>query len=224
MQDLSTEIRQMIDAVLAEEGYGVRQKADRTWVTDLDLAIERRVKGFLLERYPGLVHVGEEEESSHRESYDFSGDYLVIDPIDGTENFIAGTGLFGSMLSLRVGDEELHMIYLPARDVFITNHTLDMDATCGSDITLLSTKCMRQPWDTVDSFRVIGSSAVMFAMLLQGQAQRYRYCVGAKVWDCYTGIRLAQQLGLDIRLTGRTFDDWMRSPPHRTEFEIAWKP
>ena len=222
MRALSIEIRNIVDDTLLREGWGTRQKADKTWVTDLDLAIEARLKSFLTERFPGLVKVGEEEESSHREQYDFTGDYLLIDPIDGTENFIAGTGLFGTLLSMRVGAEELHLIYLPARDVFITNHDLDLDVKLVSDITLMSTKCMCQPWPSVDSLRVIGSSAVMFAMLLQGQASSYRYCVGAKIWDCYTGIRLAAQLGLDVRLTGHTLEAWSQRPTHRTEFEITW--
>lgn len=221
MKGLSTEIRRIVDSTLAEGTSRIGRKPDRSWVTDLDLAVEHKLRSHLVERFPSLLQVGEEDESTHREKYDFSGDYLLIDPIDGTENFIAGNGLFGSVLSMRVGDDELHMIYLPGQGLIIASDDLPT-SELRSDIVLCSTKCMKQAWPEVDSFRVIGSSAVMFAMLLQGQAQRYRYCVGAKIWDCYTGIRLALMMGLDVRLTGHDIASWVEAPPHITEFDISW--
>lgn len=215
-------VTSIVDAEIANNQLAPRQKADRTWVTAIDLAIEKRLKAELLGRFPTLVHVGEEEESSHREEYDFTGDYLVIDPIDGTENFIAGTGLFGTLLSMRVGSDELHLIYLPERNTLLTNHTLDPATELRSDICVMSTRCCRQTWQETDSLRVMGSSAVMFAMLLQGQASRFVYCQGAKIWDCYTGIRLAAQLGLAIDLEGTDLATFEQRPRHRTAFELRW--
>lgn len=225
MKALSTEVKQLIDSALASSEYQTRQKADRSLVTDLDLRIEREVTALIRSRYPGIPTVGEEDPSTHREQYDFTGDYFVIDPIDGTENFVSGCGQFGSVMSLRVGTEELHIVYVPERNLFLTN----LDSAPGdfhprTDIVVMSTKCMRTAYQEVDSLRVIGSSAVMFGMVLTGQARRYTYCVGAKLWDCYTGIQLAKHLGLRVSITGHDLDAWLARPTHRTEFTVEWTP
>lgn len=215
-------ITEIVDAEIAGNRLAPRQKADRTWVTAVDLAIEQHLRRELTARFPTLVPVGEEDPTTHREVYDFTADHLLIDPIDGTENFIAQNGLFGTLLSLRVGADELHLIYLPERGVLITNLDPDPADALRSEIVVMSTKCCRQTFAHVDSLRVFGSSAVMFAMLLQGQAARFLYCEGAKIWDCYTGLCLARQRGLEVHLDGHDFAQWRQRPTHRTAFDVRW--
>ena len=74
----------------------VQVKSDRTLVTQLDRAIEIRMRELLAQRYPNHGILGEEEggTATHNEFC------WVLDPIDGTAPFIAGVPVFGSLIAL----------------------------------------------------------------------------------------------------------------------------
>ena len=77
------------------------RKADRTFVTEADRAIERLIRDRIRAIYPAHGFVGEEfgdEDASASVRW-------FIDPIDGTHNFIRGIPLFGTLLALEVEGE-----------------------------------------------------------------------------------------------------------------------
>jgi fructose-1,6-bisphosphatase/inositol monophosphatase family enzyme len=71
------------------------------WVTETDIAVERLVRDAIAERFPGHRIVGEELGSSGDE--DAPATWL-IDPVDGTTNFVHALPL--SSFSLCVADED----------------------------------------------------------------------------------------------------------------------
>lgn len=77
-------------------GLEVRHKADRTLVTEADLAIERMVREELAAAFPGDRVLGEEEGGSHEPE----GRVWVLDPIDATANFARGVPIWGTLLGL----------------------------------------------------------------------------------------------------------------------------
>lgn len=69
-------------------------------VTEADEASERAITAALLDRWPDAVIVGEEATAKDRSLLTKIADAplsFVVDPIDGTRNFIAGLPLFGVM-------------------------------------------------------------------------------------------------------------------------------
>jgi fructose-1,6-bisphosphatase/inositol monophosphatase family enzyme len=69
-------------------------------VTEADEAAERFISAALRASFPGALIVGEEAASADPSLLDRLGDAplaFVVDPIDGTRNFIAGLPLFGVM-------------------------------------------------------------------------------------------------------------------------------
>src|SRR5690242_3849726 len=67
-------------------------------VTDADRASQRFIVSGLRRRFPNDGVVGEENETGDAITFDVRdprGRVWVIDPIDGTNNFIAGLGAFG---------------------------------------------------------------------------------------------------------------------------------
>lgn len=87
----------------------VTAKGDRDVVTDLDIAIERRTRDFLRTRTPAIGFLGEEEGGDTG-----PGLRWILDPVDGTANFIRGLPLTG--ISLALTDSErplLGVISLP---------------------------------------------------------------------------------------------------------------
>ncbi|HET6609849.1 MAG TPA: inositol monophosphatase family protein [Rhodopila sp.] len=69
-------------------------------VTEADEAAERAISAALRARFPGAVIVGEEATAADPSLLDRLAEAdlaFVVDPIDGTRNFIAGLPLFGVM-------------------------------------------------------------------------------------------------------------------------------
>ncbi|MEJ3405050.1 inositol monophosphatase family protein [Rathayibacter sp. YIM 133350] len=78
----------------------ISTKPDRTPVTDADQAVERAIREQLAQHRPGDGVYGEEfgvEGSTDRQ--------WIIDPIDGTANFLRGVPVWGTLIALAVDGE-----------------------------------------------------------------------------------------------------------------------
>lgn len=78
----------------------VEQKPDHTPVTDADRATEARIREILSSERPTDVVYG--EELGKVES---NGRRWILDPIDGTKNFVRGVPVWGTLIGLEVDDE-----------------------------------------------------------------------------------------------------------------------
>ncbi len=74
----------------------VDTKPDLTPVTDADRAVETDLRGALGRARPGDSVVGEEFGGTAT----FSGRQWIIDPIDGTKNFVRGVPVWASLIAL----------------------------------------------------------------------------------------------------------------------------
>jgi len=72
------------------------RKADRTYVTEADRAAEAAMRTILEAERPDDGIVGE-EYGTHNEN---AGRQWVLDPIDGTQSFMAGRPIFGTLIAL----------------------------------------------------------------------------------------------------------------------------
>ncbi|MFO1541410.1 MAG: inositol monophosphatase family protein [Chloroflexota bacterium] len=76
----------------------IEEKPDRSFVTQADTAIEAAIRARLTAEFPQHGLVGEEygtQEGAHPVRW-------IIDPIDGTHNYMRGVPLFGTLLGLEV--------------------------------------------------------------------------------------------------------------------------
>ena len=97
---------------------GARIKADGSMVTEADLATQGRVQRELAGLFPEYGFLGEEMDVSKRESeMDRCGAGLwVLDPLDGTSNFVSGIPYFAISLALVVDRRvRLAVVYDPSR-------------------------------------------------------------------------------------------------------------
>lgn len=74
----------------------VELKADRTPVTEIDVAVERALRAAVDARFPRDDVLGEEEGRRGQGR----GRTWVVDPIDGTKNFADGVPLWTTMIAL----------------------------------------------------------------------------------------------------------------------------
>jgi myo-inositol-1(or 4)-monophosphatase len=91
----------------------VRYKSDRSVVTEADLESEKLIKSLLESEFPNYSFIGEE---SGREDKD-AGNIWVVDPLDGTTNYMIKNPFFGVSIGLIVnGSPLLGVVYYPFLD------------------------------------------------------------------------------------------------------------
>jgi myo-inositol-1(or 4)-monophosphatase len=90
---------------LSTSPVGVIPKGERDMVSSADLEIERAVGEFLAERTPGTGFLGEEGGLTGPATE--SGLQWVLDPVDGTANFVRGLPLCAISLGLLAGDRAI---------------------------------------------------------------------------------------------------------------------
>ena len=81
----------------------IETKPDATPVTDADRAVEQKIRSILAASRPSDKIVGEEFGSP--ESIANGERYWVIDPIDGTKNFLRGVPIWATLIGLVYRDE-----------------------------------------------------------------------------------------------------------------------
>ena len=108
-------------AALDVERLTISTKGVNDFVTDVDQAAEKVIIDTLLTAYPGHAILAEESGRAHGAKH---SDYLwIIDPLDGTTNFIHGFPVYAVSIALAFrGKIEQAVVYDPARnDLFFAS-------------------------------------------------------------------------------------------------------
>jgi histidinol-phosphatase len=114
--ELADEARR-IAAPMLDRGLTTETKADASPVTDVDRAIERRLREMIGHRFSDHGIVGEEYPPERPDS-PFQ---WILDPIDGTEELIHGIPTWGAMLALHHrGAPLVGLIDHPALDLRVS--------------------------------------------------------------------------------------------------------
>ena len=93
--EFADQARALIQAAL-RQGFTVKQKPDGSFVTDADLRVEEQLRGRIRHAFPEHGILGE-EFPAHNPAATFQ---WVLDPIDGTEDFVHRVPTFGCIIAL----------------------------------------------------------------------------------------------------------------------------
>ncbi len=178
-------------------------------VTEADRASQRFIVSGIRRRFPNDGIVGEESESGLSITFDCPdphGRVWVIDPIDGTNNFVAGLGNFAVCIGLLergmpvlgvVFDVTRNLVYSAAggEGAWLGNERLHVRQTPMDESSMLMLtsnlldKSGRCPaWagrfisQTDWKVRVLGSAALEAVMVAAGVAHA-AICINGKLWD-----------------------------------------
>jgi myo-inositol-1(or 4)-monophosphatase len=190
-------------------------------VTEADRASQRYIVSALRSKYPGDGIVGEENETGDAITFDCPdplGRNWVIDPIDGTNNFVAGLGNFAVSIGLLdAGRPVLGIVYDVTRDLlyasakghgaWLGNRQLKVLETSPGDSSLIMlTSSMtdekgRMPsypvrWFTETNWkiRMLGTAALEAAQVAAGVAHG-AITIAGKLWDAVGPCALVLEAG-----------------------------
>ena len=118
-------------------GKNIAHKADSSPLNEADLRAHHVIAGALQLLTPHIPIVSEEDEASHAHR-NAQGEFWIIDPLDGTKEFIARNGQFTVNIALvRQGAPVLGVVYAPVLDeLFWSEPDLNFNAQSGASVIM----------------------------------------------------------------------------------------
>ncbi len=200
-----------------QDSFTITQKGAHDFVTEIDQKVEHTLFKQLRQTYPDHAFLGEESGATPTES-----DYLwILDPLDGTTNFIHGFPQFAISLALRVkGVTELAIVYDPlAREEFtavrgrgakLNSRRLRVSQQPGIRDSLIGTgfpfrpeqmsqmetylKVFREVARQSAGIRRAGAAALDLAYVAAGRLDGF-WESGLSIWDIAAGDLLIREAG-----------------------------
>jgi myo-inositol-1(or 4)-monophosphatase len=193
------------------EALNVALKGPQDYASAADAAVERLLAKRLAEACPGDLFLGEEEGGE-------VGDRVwVVDPIDGTANFIRGIARFCVSVAFVAGGQvQLGAVFSPMTDELFLARRGSGASLNGTTIRVAATGRVehasieigwssRVPYSTYVAtvqrmleagldFRRCGSGALGLAYVADGRADAYLE-LHINAWDCLAGILLVEEAG-----------------------------
>ena len=120
MRRLAIEAGQEIMKIYASPDFDVKIKSDQSPVTEADEAADALISDGLRAAFPDVPLVTEEQAESHKLT---ATSFLIVDPLDGTKEFIKRRGDFTVNIALvENGIPTRGVVYAPARErMFMTD-------------------------------------------------------------------------------------------------------
>lgn len=114
MRRLALEAGDKIMEIYRADDFDVRSKSDDSPVTEADEAADALISAGLRAAFPEIALITEEQADTH--NLDVS-DFLIVDPLDGTKEFIHRRGDFTVNIALvENGVPTRGVVYAPAKD------------------------------------------------------------------------------------------------------------
>ncbi len=204
----------------------VRKKGDSDFVTRADVEVSEYLRKRLRETFPKVGFISEEDEWQGRQE----GDFWILDPIDGTTNFMHALPFCCISLALLEGGEiTVGVIYSPyTNEIFSAEKgkgaylngkkiTVSENATLKDSVGLFEFNAYyknetdqalahaRKIYSACQDIRTFGSAALEFAYIACGRADVYlgRYL---KPWDFAAGMLLVTEAGGKVGGLGKEID------------------
>jgi myo-inositol-1(or 4)-monophosphatase len=193
----------------------VREKSRNEFVTQVDQAAEQAIIATIRERYPDHAVVAEESGASGQNEFTW-----IIDPLDGTTNYVHGFPVFAVSIALRRRDQlEVGVVYDPTRQELFTairgsgvqvdGRRVRVSGRRELDGSLLATGfpyrsniryltpylgMLRAVMERTAGVRRPGSAALDLAYVAAGRTDGF-FEFGLAAWDIAAGMLMVQEGG-----------------------------
>lgn len=204
-------------AALDVEAVRISQKQVNDFVTEVDHAAEKVIIETLLAAYPGHGILAEESGSEYGAK---DSDFVwIIDPLDGTTNFIHGFPVYCVSIALAVkGKVEQAVVYDPSRNdlftatkgrgAYLNERRIRVSKRTRLGESLISTGFPFRPGDNFKAYLAMmadimprtaglrrpGAAALDLAWLAAGRTDGF-FELGLQEWDMAAGTLLITEAG-----------------------------
>lgn len=209
--------------VYGRDDFGVRTKSDESPVTEADEAADQVISTGLRAAFPEIPLVTEEQSDTHNQRV---STFLIVDPLDGTKEFVQRRGDFTVNIALvEDGVPTLGVVYAPAKGrLFYTSATgssveetgnfaketpgplapLRVGVPDNAALRIVASKSHRSPeletyidrYSVVDS--VAAGSSLKFCLVAVGEADFYPRLGPTMEWDTAAGDAVLRGAGGEV--------------------------
>ena len=212
--------------------FQVKEKGRFDLVTDADLASQRAIQEYLSSLFPDHAFLGEEEGAGKSRPGPDAPPTWIIDPIDGTTNYVHDCPFYCVSIGLQIADEMVvGVVYDPAhKEMFaaakgmgaaLNDRPLRTSRVDTIDGALISTgfapdvrghEVALEWWGhfsyRAQSLRRTGSTALNMAYIAAGRFDAY-YAFDNHVWDVAGATVLVREAGGAVtNLDGTEYDPY----------------
>jgi len=199
------------------------KKADDSYVSRGDLLVQELVFGYLRAYLPHHRLISEELAPYEDDVWDAGASYVVLDPIDGTENFVSGLKEWGVGLSIYTdGVHSQSCIYLPELDD-VQFSGIPMQRFTSRIYGLSSSLSKDNLGALPDGyeFRIIGCSMYNMLSAVRGSFAVFENVKGVNCWDVLPGLNLALEHKCQVEVDGRPYKGEILFPTKKYKIKIS---
>jgi myo-inositol-1(or 4)-monophosphatase len=197
-------------------------KSDNSYVSLGDLHMDQLVMAFVDAHYSSNQLVSEESSRLEDIDLDASEYVIVVDPIDGTENFVSGLKEWGIGISVyKNGVHHESMLALPELNEYI--FTGDQLKRFESRIHGLSSSLTKDELMAIEEgfeYRIIGCCMYNMLQVVKGSYEKFFNPKGANSWDILPGLNLALENNLQVEVDNKTYNGAFLQPTKKYRFSI----
>lgn len=223
MRKLSLQAGEKIMEIYAADDFDVKSKSDDSPVTAADEAADKIISDGLRAAFPDVLLITEEQSATHEKTGDT---FLIVDPLDGTKEFIQRRGDFTVNIALVEDGVPTHgVVYAPARErMFFTDETgqsveetgpfnldqigrvqkISVSDPDNSDLMVVASKSHRDQAtdDYINQYAVkdmkSAGSSLKFCLVATGEADIYPRLGRTMEWDTAAGHAVLRGAGGDV--------------------------
>lgn len=196
-----------------QQAAAVTQKSDNSPLTQADVAAQQLISAGLARLTPDVPQLSEEAALTPWSLRQQWQRYWLIDPLDGTKEFLQRNGEFTVNIALiEAGAPILGVVYAPALQLMYSADVVAQQAYCnGQPIHTQPTLCSNGPLrilvsrshassadtqgaGTLHTLIPLGSS-LKFCHIAHGQADLYRRLGPTSEWDTAAGQAILEAAG-----------------------------
>ena len=221
--EIMTEIKSRLDEILALRTKFV-SKDDRSYVSEGDLLVQSIVLDVIKLKLPSHVLISEELAPFDDCRWDPQGSYVVLDPIDGTENFVSGLKEWGVGISIFTqGLHDESCIYLPELAEFLTSGMSVIkfkSRIIGLSSSLEKSDLLSLPESDYE-YRIIGCSMYNTLSAVKGSFIVFENVKGVNCWDILPGLNLALEHGSQVLVDDMPYKGEILFPTKKYKIRIS---
>ncbi|MGV3697903.1 inositol monophosphatase family protein [Flavobacterium sp.] len=223
LTQLISEIKASLETVLKLRNTK-KKKEDDSYVSEGDLLLDGICMDFIKKNYASVQIVTEETYSKGDIDLDATEYTAVVDPIDGTENFVSGLMEWGVGVCIYKGSQfEEALIALPELNHYITSTDLPTEKF-DSRIYGISSSLTKEDLLSLEpgfEYRIIGCCMYNMFNVVTGRYKMFQNPKGASCWDILPGLNIAHKLGLDVTVNNKKYNGEFLQPAEKYRFRIS---
>lgn len=199
-------------------------KADNSFVSKGDLFCESLIKEFIRRTCPEYALISEESPEDNLKAYE-AEKVIILDPIDGTENFVSGLKEWGVAVCVYEGGKHIEsLLALPELDLYMRSG--DQFPRYDSRIAGISSSLNKEDILNLKNgfeYRIIGCCVYNMYNVITGSYYSFENPKGAKVWDIISGLNLALAYNLNVTVNNQPYHGELLRPDQKYIFRIEQK-